>query len=122
MMELTKYKSETRPDWCPGCGDFGVLNALVQAVKPLHGLPRRLLHRMAETGRDRVEPFRATEITDDDKPAVLRAYLKKWKWEVGVFFDGVDAKASDETLRGIAPGYPIFRIEPAKPAKTGVTR
>src|ERR1700733_9778025 len=27
----------------------------------------------------RVEPFRATEITDDDKPAVLRAYLKKWK-------------------------------------------
>jgi len=57
--------------------------------------------------------FRATEITDDDKPPVLRAYLKKWKWEVGVFFDGVDAKASDETLRGIAPGYPIFRIEPA---------
>ena len=61
----------------------------------------------------RVEPFRATEITDDDKPPVLRAYLKKWKWEVGVFFDGVDAKASEETLRGIAPGYPIFRLEPA---------
>jgi hypothetical protein len=61
----------------------------------------------------RVEPFRATEIADDDKPPVLRAYLKRWKWEVGVFFDGVDAKASDETLRGIAPGYPIFRIEPA---------
>jgi deazaflavin-dependent oxidoreductase (nitroreductase family) len=61
----------------------------------------------------RVEPFRATEITDDDKPPVLRAYLKRWKWEVGVFFDGVGAKASDETLRGIAPGYPVFRIEPA---------
>ena len=70
----------------------------------------------------RVEPFRATEITDDDKPPVLRAYLRRWKAEVGVFFDGVDAKASDETLRGIAPGYPIFRIEPAEPAKTGVTR
>jgi hypothetical protein len=60
----------------------------------------------------RVEPFRATELADDDKPPVLRAYLKRWKWEVGVFFDGVDAKASDETLRGIAPGYPVFRIEP----------
>jgi len=62
----------------------------------------------------RVEVFRATEITDDDKPPVLRAYLKRWRWEVGVFFDGVNAKASDETLRGIAPGYPVFRIEPAQ--------
>src|ERR1700749_1349035 len=46
----------------------------------------------------RVEAFRATEITDDDKPPVLRAYLKRWKWEVGVFFAGVDAKAPEETL------------------------
>jgi deazaflavin-dependent oxidoreductase (nitroreductase family) len=61
----------------------------------------------------KVEPFAATEVADDDKPAILRAYLKRWKFEVGVFFDGVDAKASEEKLREIAPGYPIFRIEPA---------
>ena len=61
----------------------------------------------------RTEPFTATEVADDDKPAILRAYLKRWKFEVGVFFDGVDAKASEETLRGIAPGYPVFRLEPA---------
>ena len=64
----------------------------------------------------RIEPFVATEIADDDKPAILRAYLKRWKVEVGVFFDGVDAKAPEEKLREIAPGYPVFRIEPAKPA------
>jgi hypothetical protein len=64
----------------------------------------------------RIEPFVATEIADDDKPAILREYLKRWKWEVGVFFDGVDAKAPTEKLREIAPGYPVFRIEPAKPA------
>jgi deazaflavin-dependent oxidoreductase (nitroreductase family) len=58
----------------------------------------------------RVEAFVADELTDDDKPAVLRAYLKRWKFEVGVFFDGVDASASDETLRGIAAGYPVFRL------------
>ena len=63
----------------------------------------------------RVEQFRATEIADDAKPAILRAYLKKWKFEVGVFFDGVDAKAPEAKLREIAPGYPIFRIEPATP-------
>jgi deazaflavin-dependent oxidoreductase (nitroreductase family) len=62
----------------------------------------------------KVEPFTATEVADDAKPAILRAYLKKWKFEVGVFFDGVDAKAPEEKLREIAPGYPIFRIEPAK--------
>jgi deazaflavin-dependent oxidoreductase (nitroreductase family) len=62
----------------------------------------------------KVEPFTATEVADDAKPAILRAYLKKWKFEVGVFFDGVDAKAPEEKLREIAPSYPIFRIEPAK--------
>ena len=62
----------------------------------------------------KVEPFTATEVADDAKPAILRAYLRKWKFEVGVFFDGVDAKAPEDKLREIAPGYPIFRIEPAK--------
>ena len=70
--------------------------------------------RVAGEGRlrvgRRVEEFTFTELTDDEKPALLRAYLKRWKFESGVFFDGVDAKASDETLRAIAPGYPIFRI------------
>ena len=62
----------------------------------------------------KVERFTATEIADDAKPAILRAYLKRWKFEVGVFFDGVDAKAPEEKLREIAPGYPIFRIEPTR--------
>jgi deazaflavin-dependent oxidoreductase (nitroreductase family) len=62
----------------------------------------------------KVEPFTATEVADGVKPEILRTYLKKWKIEVGVFFDGVDAKAPEEKLRAIAPGYPIFRIEPAR--------
>ena len=62
----------------------------------------------------KVEPFTATELSDDEKPDILRAYLKKWKFEVGVFFDGVDAKAPEEKLREIAPGYPIFRIDQAR--------
>jgi len=62
----------------------------------------------------KVEPFAATEVDDDAKPVILRAYLKHWRWEVGVFFDGVNAKAPEAKLREIAPGYPIFRIEPAQ--------
>ena len=37
----------------------------------------------------KVEPFRAEELADAEKPPILRAYLKRWKAEVGVFFDGV---------------------------------
>jgi deazaflavin-dependent oxidoreductase (nitroreductase family) len=61
----------------------------------------------------RVEPFRATELGDDVKPDVLRAYLKRWKMEIGVFFNGVGPDASDDKLREIAPGYPVFQIERA---------
>jgi hypothetical protein len=41
---------------------------------------------------------------------VLREYLRRWAFEVGVFFDGVSASSSDDELRRIAPGYPVFRI------------
>lgn len=56
------------------------------------------------------ERFTATELTDEEKPALLRAYLKKWKWEVGAFFDGVGAHAPESELRRIAPDHPVFRI------------
>ena len=58
----------------------------------------------------RTELFRAEEIGDADKPVLLRAYLRRWKAEVGVFFEGVGADASDEDLLGIAPNHPVFRI------------
>lgn len=61
----------------------------------------------------RSEAFTASEVLDEQKLPVLRAYLKKWKWEVGVFFGGVDADSSDEDLRRIAPDHPVFRIETA---------
>jgi deazaflavin-dependent oxidoreductase (nitroreductase family) len=64
----------------------------------------------------RSESFKATELEDDDKPPVLRAYLKRWKVEVGAFFEGVGPDSSAEDLRRIAPDHPVFRIEPAAPA------
>jgi deazaflavin-dependent oxidoreductase (nitroreductase family) len=60
-----------------------------------------------------VDAFRAIEVDDAEKPVILRAYLRRWKAEVGVFFDGVGADASDAELAGIAGGYPVFRVEPA---------
>jgi len=58
----------------------------------------------------RTESFTATELPDEEKPALLRAYLKKWKWEVGAFFDGVGPDAPESDLQRIAPDHPVFRI------------
>jgi deazaflavin-dependent oxidoreductase (nitroreductase family) len=59
----------------------------------------------------RSEPFSARELQDSDKPEVLRAYLRRWKREVGMFFDGVDATSTGEELLRIAIDHPVFRIE-----------
>jgi deazaflavin-dependent oxidoreductase (nitroreductase family) len=61
-------------------------------------------------GRSR-ERFRAVDVADADKPPILRAYLSTWWFEVGSFFPGVGATSSDDELRRIAPGYPVFRLE-----------
>jgi len=63
----------------------------------------------------RVEQFSAQEVDDDDKVAVLRAYLRRWKFEVGRFFGGVSADSSDDDLRRIAPEHPVFRINEQPP-------
>jgi hypothetical protein len=61
----------------------------------------------------RVETVRVDELADQEKPAILRAYLRRWKWEVGQFFDGVGPDATDDELLAIASGYPVFRLAAA---------
>ncbi|MFC8146284.1 nitroreductase family deazaflavin-dependent oxidoreductase [Streptomyces paradoxus] len=60
----------------------------------------------------RVDTFTAAEVGDDDKTPILRAYLKRWKAEVGVFFNGVGPDSPDAELRRIAPDHPVFEITP----------
>ena len=64
-------------------------------------------------GRKR-QAFRATELDGDEQVRVLRAYLKKWKFEVGAFFDGVGPDASDEEFRASAKSHPAFSLAPAQ--------
>jgi hypothetical protein len=67
------------------------------------GQGRLLLGRRSET-------FTADELDDRDKAPVLRAYLKRWKAEVGVFFEGVGPDSSEQELARIAPNHPVFRL------------
>jgi deazaflavin-dependent oxidoreductase (nitroreductase family) len=61
----------------------------------------------------RVQPFTAVEIPDTERVPILRAYLRRWKAEVGVFFSGVSADSPEEEVQRIAPDHPVFRIHVA---------
>lgn len=65
-------------------------------------------HLLLGRGRERI---RAVEVADADKVAILRAYLQRWKWEVGQFFGGVGPEDAVDDLQRIAPDHPVFRIE-----------
>ena len=77
--------------------------------------------RVAGTGEllvgNKVQPFKAVEISNAEKIPILRAYLKRWKAEVGVFFSGVSADSPEESVRRIAPDHPAFRIEVLAPSQ-----
>jgi hypothetical protein len=51
--------------------------------------------------RGRTEPFRCTEIPDDEKPRIIDAYLARWGYQVRPYFRALP-NASD---------HPVFRIE-----------
>jgi deazaflavin-dependent oxidoreductase (nitroreductase family) len=66
----------------------------------------------------RIERFEAVELAgdgpDDPRVEVLRAYLRRWKAEVGVFFEGVGPDSTDDERAAIALRHPVFRIEAAE--------
>jgi deazaflavin-dependent oxidoreductase (nitroreductase family) len=72
--------------------------------------------RAAGTGELRVgsraESFRGRELDDDEKVPVLRAYLKKWRAETGIFFEGTGPGSTDDQIRAIAPKHPAFELLP----------
>lgn len=43
MLDLKIYHSNDENAWCPGCGNFGILGALKQALAELHILPENLV-------------------------------------------------------------------------------
>lgn len=53
--------------------------------------------------------FRGEEVAESDKLPILQAYLDKWAWEVGAFFE-LPKDPSAEQVREIAHLHPIFRV------------
>jgi hypothetical protein len=53
----------------------------------------------------------ATEIPVEDTVPILRSYLKRWKFETGMFFEGVTPDSSDADWAAEAPRHPVFVLQ-----------
>jgi deazaflavin-dependent oxidoreductase (nitroreductase family) len=62
----------------------------------------------------KVERIAVRELPDAEKVPILREYLKRWKFEVGMFFGGVSADSPESELQRIAPDHPVFEVLPAQ--------
>src|SRR3989304_3387151 len=40
--KIKDYKADIHNDWCPGCGDFGILTAIQTALRKLQRLPHKV--------------------------------------------------------------------------------
>ena len=52
----------------------------------------------------------AREIPVADRVPILRAYLRRWKFETGMFFDGVTPDSTDEEWAEVAARHPVFAL------------
>lgn len=52
----------------------------------------------------------ATEVPVADSVPILRAYLRRWKFEVGMFFDGVTPDSTDAEWAAVAARHPVFEL------------
>jgi deazaflavin-dependent oxidoreductase (nitroreductase family) len=48
------------------------------------------------------------ELPESERTPVLRAYLRRWKFEVGMFFEGVGPDSTDAEFEAIASQHPVF--------------
>ena len=42
MLELKNYRTQVHNDWCPGCGDFGIVNAIQMTLLEMQLEPHRV--------------------------------------------------------------------------------
>jgi hypothetical protein len=66
-------------------------------------------HLVLILGRRR-ELCTASEVTASDSVPILRAYLRRWKFETGMFFDGVTPDSSDAEWAAVAADHPVFEL------------
>jgi deazaflavin-dependent oxidoreductase (nitroreductase family) len=60
-------------------------------------------------GRRR-QSYVAAEVPVAERAEILRSYLRRWKFEVGMFFEGVGPDSTDAEFAAIAERHPVFAL------------
>ncbi|MGE2729051.1 nitroreductase family deazaflavin-dependent oxidoreductase [Mycolicibacterium vaccae] len=60
--------------------------------------------------RGHAHRHRAVELPDDAKPPLLRAYLRRWYWQVKGHTGGLTPDSTDTELRAAAGSIPVFEL------------
>jgi hypothetical protein len=66
-------------------------------------------HLVLILGRRR-QQCTATEVPAAESVPILRSYLRRWKFEVGMFFDGVSPDSTDAEWAAVAADHPVFKL------------
>ena len=89
MIKAKDYRSGLEPVWCPGCGDYGVLKGLTQALADLEIAPERLAvisgigcsSRLPGLHADRTRSTRSTAARSRSRPgSSWRAPRSRRSW------------------------------------------
>jgi len=67
-------------------------------------------HLVLILGRRR-ELCTVREVPVADSVPILRAYLRRWKFETGMFFDGVTPDSTDAEWAAVAAKHPVFQLD-----------
>ncbi len=54
--------------------------------------------------------YTAIELPPSDRIQILREYLRRWKFETGMFFDDVSPDASNAEWAAVADRHPVFAL------------
>lgn len=93
-----------------GCEYLVSARGETQWVRNLRAAGGQLRLRLGRRSEERL----AEELADGEKAPVLRAYLRRWRMEVGAFFEGVGPDSSDEDFDAVAPRHPVFVLSPPR--------
>ena len=52
----------------------------------------------------------AEQVPVADSVPILRSYLRRWKFETGMFFDGVTPDSTDAEWAAVAADHPVFAL------------
>ena len=60
--------------------------------------------------RWRTAPIAIAEVADEAKPPLLKAYLRRWFWQVKGHIAGLTPESSDDEIRAAAAAIPVFEV------------